>query len=258
MSNLSTFTNSEFGSIRTIIENDKPLFCGSDIAKSLGYSNPRDALNRHCRGVVKRDGVSLTTNQHGKTSEQTTEMSFIPEGDVYRLIVRSKLPSAECFEKWLMDEVLPQIRKTGGYIPVTEEDDDLTIVCKAFKITANTLAQKEELISQLLPKAEAFDCFMNTSGYQSFGKVAKSLGVGRNRMLKTLRNRSVLYKENNENVPYQRYIDASYFVVRQATGRDGHLHITTRVTSKGVEFIRRQLMKSHKNCSDKTNISEVA
>jgi anti-repressor protein len=254
MSNLSlsTFTNSEFGSVRTIIEDDKPLFCGADIATILGYTNPRKAINDHCRYVTKRDAP------HPQNPTKDISMSFIPEGDVYRLIVRSKLPSAERFEKWLMDEVLPQIRKTGGYIPVAEEDDDLTIVCKALKITTNTLAQKEELISQLMPKAEAYDCFMNTSGYQSFGKVAKTLGVGRNKMLKTLRNRSVLFKDNGENVPYQKYIDAGYFIVRQVTGRDGLNHVTTRCSSKGVEFIRRQLLKSRKNCSDKTNSAEVA
>lgn len=75
--------------------------------EALGYSNTRDALNRHCKGVVKRDGVSVTTNQHGTSTSQTVEMSFIPEGDVYRLACNSKLPSAEKFERRVFDEVLP-------------------------------------------------------------------------------------------------------------------------------------------------------
>jgi len=112
---IQVFENPEFGQIRMLEEDGKVLFCAHDVATALGYKNPRDAINRHCRYVVKRDGVSFTTNQHGATSEQTVEMSFILEGDVYRLIVRSNLPSAEKFERWVFDEVLPSIRKHGLY-----------------------------------------------------------------------------------------------------------------------------------------------
>ena len=112
---LQVFNHEQFGDVRIIEEDGKVLFCGKDVAKALGYENPRDAIRRHCRGVVKRDGVSKTTNQHGVTTEQVTQMSFIPEGDLYRLITHSKLPAAERFEKWVFDEVLPTIRKTGGY-----------------------------------------------------------------------------------------------------------------------------------------------
>ena len=112
---LQVFNHEQFGDVRIIEEDGKVLFCGKDVAKALGYENPRDAIRRHCRGVVKRDGVSKTTNQHGVTTEQVTQMSFIPEGDLYRLITHSKLPAAERFEMWVFDEVLPTIRKTGGY-----------------------------------------------------------------------------------------------------------------------------------------------
>ena len=99
------FENERFGQVRTIEEGDKILFCGSDVAKALGYSNAPDALNRHCRAIVKRD-----TPISGKIQA----ISFIPEGDVYRLIARSKLPEAEKFESWVFDEILPTVRKTGG------------------------------------------------------------------------------------------------------------------------------------------------
>ena len=112
---LQVFNHEQFGDVRIIEEDGRVLFCGKDVAKALGYENPRDAIRRHCRGVVKRDGVSKTTNQHGVTTEQVTQMSFIPEGDLYRMITHSKLPAAERFEKWVFDEVLPTIRKTGGY-----------------------------------------------------------------------------------------------------------------------------------------------
>ncbi|MBE6847772.1 MAG: hypothetical protein E7503_06550 [Ruminococcus sp.] len=107
MSEIQVFNNEEFGDIRTLEEGGKVLFCGSDVAKALGYKNQRKALSDHCKGVTKR----YTLTNGGKQ-----EMSFIPEGDVYRLITHSKLPAAEKFESWVFDEVLPTIRKTGSYI----------------------------------------------------------------------------------------------------------------------------------------------
>ena len=92
------------------------LFCGSDVAKALGYENPRDAIRRHCRCVAKRDAwVQTGTKSDGTPAMRLNSTNFIPEGDVYRLITHSKLPAAERFEKWVFDEVLPTIRKTGGY-----------------------------------------------------------------------------------------------------------------------------------------------
>lgn len=104
MNHMEIFKNPEFGSIRVIEENGKYLFCGLDMAKALGYSNSRKALIDHCKGVTKRDTP---------TAGGTQQLSFIPEGDVYRLIVHSKLPSAERFERWVFDEVLPSIRSMG-------------------------------------------------------------------------------------------------------------------------------------------------
>ena len=106
MNEIKIFENPEFGKVRMTVIDEKPYFVGLDVARVLGYSNPRDALNKHCKGVVKRDGVSLTTNQHGVTTEQITEMSFIPESDVYRLLVWSILPNAKCFQNWVIKKIL--------------------------------------------------------------------------------------------------------------------------------------------------------
>lgn len=103
---IQVFQNEQFGQVRTIDENGKVLFCAKDVAEALGYSNTRDAINRHCKGVVKRDAPTKS----GKQS-----MSFIPEGDIYRLAASSELPGADAFESWIFDEVLPSIRKHGGY-----------------------------------------------------------------------------------------------------------------------------------------------
>lgn len=108
MNNLKIFENPYFGKVRTIQEADTVLFCGKDVAKALGYADQTNAIKQHCHGVVKRHLTdSMNRNQ---------EINFIPEGDVYRLIIRSKLPAAEKFERWVFDEVLPAIRKTGKYI----------------------------------------------------------------------------------------------------------------------------------------------
>ena len=114
---MEVFENQEFGSIRVLQEAGKTFFCASDVAKALGYVNPYAAVKRHCRGpLTKREGVVQKVNQYGDAGEQVVEISFITEGDVYRLIVHSKLPSAERFEHWVFDEVLPSIRKHGVYM----------------------------------------------------------------------------------------------------------------------------------------------
>ena len=105
--NLEIFKNEEFGEVRTIMLDDKPYFMASDIAKALGYARPNDAVSRHCRATVKHS-IPI--------SGKIQKVNFIPEGDMYRLIAHSKLPSAERFESWIFDEVLPTIRRTGGYI----------------------------------------------------------------------------------------------------------------------------------------------
>lgn len=109
MNELQILNNAEFGELRTIEENKKILFCGSDVAKALKYARPNDAITAHCRYTVKR------SIPHPQVPDKQIEMLFIPEGDVYRLICRSKIESAERFEKWVFDEVLPTIRKHGMY-----------------------------------------------------------------------------------------------------------------------------------------------
>lgn len=138
---LTVFNNADFGEIRTLEENGTVLFCGNDVAKALGYARPSKAVLDHCKGVLKRDGVSLTTNQHGVTTEQTVEMNFIPEGDVYRLIARSKLPTAERFESWVFDEVLPSIRKNGEYVTPKAQQKRLGEVNSAARIIRQTLKE---------------------------------------------------------------------------------------------------------------------
>lgn len=123
MNELQFFNSEEFGEIRTAEIDGKPYFVGTDVAKALGYSNPRDAVSRHCKGVVKRDTP---------TSSGIQSMSYINEGDLYRLIMKSKLPSAEKFESWVMDEVLPTIRKTGSYQKPLTTVEQIQVIVTGF------------------------------------------------------------------------------------------------------------------------------
>lgn len=111
----SIFMSEKFGKLRTIKIDDEAYFGATDVAKALGYQNTRDAIGKHCDHVVKRDGVSLTTNQYGKTTNQKVRMNYIPLSDVLRLVVNSKLPAAKAYERWVFEEVLPSINRNGVY-----------------------------------------------------------------------------------------------------------------------------------------------
>jgi anti-repressor protein len=131
LNEIQVFNNTEFGEIRTAEIEGKPYFMATDIAKALGYSRPNDAISAHCRATVKH-----STPISGKMQE----VNFIPEGDVYRLIARSKLPQAEKFEKWVFDEVLPSIRKTGGYIAGQEHMTDDELLANAILVAQRKIA----------------------------------------------------------------------------------------------------------------------
>ncbi len=154
MNDLQVFKNPKFGDVRTITEGNKVLFCGADIAKALGYKNPRKALNDHCRYVTKRYvGVQTGTKADGTPATQQIAMSFILEGDVYRLAAKSELPGAAEFESWIFDVVLPSIRKTGGYAhpdarPVTAAD-----YIKAASIVADCADKRLPIVIDLLRHA---------------------------------------------------------------------------------------------------------
>ena len=133
-------TSELFGEVRFAEVDGKPYAVANDVAKALGYTNPSKATNDHCKNSIKVWGNdSLGRRQ---------EFKAIPEGDIYRLIIRSKLPGADKFERWVFDEVIPQIRKTGGYIPVTQEMSDAEIMARALEISQRTIKQKNAIIKE--------------------------------------------------------------------------------------------------------------
>lgn len=144
MNDLMLFNNPDFGEVRTLAENGAVLFCGTDVAQALGYANPRDAIRTNCPHVVKRaTGVQTGIKADGSPAMQTVEMSFIPESDLYRLVFRSKLPKAEEFTDWVTTEVLPSVRKTGGYTakPMT--------TAEMFQLQAQINVEQERRIAAL-------------------------------------------------------------------------------------------------------------
>ena len=175
MSNIQVFDNPEFGAVRTLEENGTILFCATDAAKALGYATPRKAILEHCKGVLKRNAL---------TSGGEQEMNFIPESDLYRLIFSSKLPNAEKFTDWVTGEVLPSIRKNGGYIAGQEELSPQELMAKALLVANKTLADREARISELTvqnqimaPKAEYFDALVDRNLLTNFRETAKELGL---------------------------------------------------------------------------------
>lgn len=251
MNELQIFNSPEFGDVRTVEIDGKPYFVGADVAKALGYKDTVNALKQHCRGVVKHHLTdSLGRNQ---------EASFIPEGDLYRLIMKSKLPSAEKFETWVMDEILPSIRKNGGYILGQETLSDEELMAKAILVAQKTIEHKNQIIEQQKAKIEAdrpktiFADAVSTSHTSILiGDLAKLIcqnGVqtGQKRLFQWMRENGYLMKSGaSYNMPMQRYIEQGLFEVKESSVQnpDGSVRVTrtTKVTGKGqLYFINKFL-----------------
>ena len=237
MENLvKTFESQKFGKVRVIEENGKLMFAGVDVANILGYARAADAITQHCKGSVKR---------RVPTNGGTQEIKMITEGDLYRLIARSKLPKAQEFETWVFDEVIPSIRKHGAYM--TPEKIEEVLMNPEFIIKlATELKEEKQKVAQLQPKADFYDTVASSESLLSMADVAKVLdkGIGRNRLFKLLRSRGIL---QSNNVPYQRFVDAGYFKVVENSYMAGDNAIVSTVTyvkQKGVDYIRKLLEES--------------
>lgn len=242
---VKTFVNEEFGSVRTIEENGKVLFCGSDVAKALGYRRPKDAINAHCKGAVKR---RLLTNGGAQ------EMKMISEGDVYRLISHSRLPSAEKFESWIFDDVLPTIRRTGGYVTNEEMfiENYLPFLDEPYKnlfrLQMTFISKLNERIRNDKPFVDFALHVANSEDLIDMNAMAKlaaneNFNIGRTRLFRWLKEMGVLMSNN---LPYQRYIDRRYFVVKESVFEVEGMKKTYRqtfVTGKGQLFIISLLRK---------------
>lgn len=230
MNQMEIFKNPEFGSIRVIEENGKYLFCGADVARALGYVKPQNAISTHCKGALKRGTL---------TERGTQQLLFIPEGDLYRLIVHSKLPSAERFERWVFDEILPTIRKHGAYLTKEKLWEVATSPEALMKICSDLLAEREANVSlrkenaQLEGKAAFYDLFIDLKHSTNLRTTAKELDVPERRFVRFLLEKRFVYRTASGNVlPYANVKNAGLFCVKDYCNH-GHTGSYTLVTPKG-------------------------
>lgn len=257
---IQIFENEEFGKIRTLTDDDKTLFCGKDVAEALGYAKPQNAIADHCPHALKRGvGVQTGTKADGTPAFQNVEMKFITEGDVYRLIAHSKLPSAEKFESWVFDEVLPSIRKHGGYIAGQENLTDDELLARAVLVAQSKIAERDKLIAQqkeqikiMQPKADYADAVKETVNSIHVGDLAqlvckRGVNIGRNRLFDWFLSKGILRKEGKEYKPYQKYMNLGVFEIKQGVvniGKDKTITThTIFVTGKGQTYLVDRIVK---------------
>ena len=259
MEELRVFENAKFGEVRTIEIDGKPYFAGTDVARALGYARPNDAISAHCRATVKH-----STPISGKMQE----INFIPEGDLYRLIVHSKLPSSLMFERWVFDEVIPSIRKHGAYmtddtVQRALEDPDFLIELatrlkeekekrKALEIDNQV---KDQQIAELQPKGIFADAVSTSHTSILIGELAKILKgngveIGQNRLFRWLRENGYLIRRDGAdfNMPTQKAMEKGLFRIKETaiTKPDGSSIVTktVKVTGEGqVYFVNLFLKK---------------
>lgn len=243
MNELKTFVNKKLGTVRTTYYDDKVYFMAKDVAVCLGYKNTNKAINDHCKKAIMVWGNdSLGRKQ---------EYKAIPEGDVYRLITRSKLPSAEEFEIWVFEEVLPQIRQTGGYIPIQEEEPNEVFLARAVQIANETIKRKDEIIANQKKRIATLEetekdwkLLMDCKGTFSVNEIAHFIGIGEYKLFARMREIGILFKnENGDNVPYEKPVHKGKFTSIPAIAPDGTAHLQTRVYPDGISYITKLLRK---------------
>ena len=242
--NMQIAEDAEFGKVRIVKDGDRFLFAARDVAKALGYKRPADAVKQHCKGV----GVLPTPSAGG-----IQETKFIPEGDVYRLIIRSKLPSAQRFEKWVFEEVLPSIRRTGGYMTgnlIQQVLDNPEMIYSFAERMMEEHARNEVLEKALLdakPKAAYYDAFVNPEDCTNVRTTAKQILVPERRFVRFLIGNGYLYRApSGKLMPYAAQGNVHLFIVRDFYN-NGFCGSYTLITPAGKDLF----------CSLRAKILEV-
>ena len=231
------FINKNLGKVRCIVLDEKIYFIGKDVADALGYSNSSKAVSTHCKHIRKE---MISHSQNGNMVK--TQTSLIDEGDVYRLIVKSKLPSADTFEEWLFDEVLPQMRATGGYVLEGSEEEFISNYFPSFSEDVK-LAMVQDLLKQnkeFKEKANWYDDFMNSTGTYTPTQMGKLFKIGSGKkMNEILHENKIAYKKGNNWLPYET-IDKSWYklIVGEKEGRN---YSQLKYTAKGIVEISKLL-----------------
>lgn len=249
MNEMIVFNNPEFGSVRTVCLDGEPWLVGKDVAVILGYSNPQKAIRDHVDDEDK--GMNETFTPGGKQN-----LLVINESGFYSLVLSSKMPNAKKFKRWVTAEVLPTIRKTGGYVA----NEDLFIetylpfadepIKQLFKIQCRVINQLNERIRKDEPKVKFADHVGDSTNVIDVNRMAKlcadhGIRIGRNRLFAWMRSRGILM---GGNIPYQEYIENGYFRVKESvyeTNGKTRTYQQTFVTGKGQQYILSRLMREY-------------
>ena len=243
---IRTFKHEQFGRIRTMVdEKGEPWFVGTDVAKMLGYNQSDKAILRH---TDEDDRMKCTVTDNLGRGQSTF---VINESGLYSLVLASKLPQAKAFKRWVTAEVLPQIRKTGGYIPLKDQEgrelSDLEIMCRAMMIMKKSIEQKEQLIADLQPKADYVDEVLDSVDCLTMTQVAKGLGMTVHDLTTRLLQDGVIYQQSNQYLLYAPFARQGLAATRTHTHHDlfGTVHTRTYLvwTEKGKKFIHELINK---------------
>ena len=231
MSSLITFENMEFGKLTVMEKDGEFFFIGKEVAEKLGYSNTRDALVRHVDIDDKADVVF-------HDGRQRRSMVSINESGLYSLILSSKLPQAKEFKKWITTEVLPSIRKNGGYIKNQEKMSNEEILANAVLLANHLIAEKEKIIEDLEPKAKYFDELVDNNLLTNFRNTAKELHIPQKVFIQFLLEKELIYRDKkNRLLPYAKN-NKGYFEVKEWCKEGSEaVGIQTFVTPKGRHFL---------------------
>ena len=240
MNGMMIFRNVEFGAIRTMSSpQGEPMFCAKDVAEALGYKNTRDSLKRHVDDddVVKHD----TIDRLGRTQQAI----FINESGLYALILSSKLDSAKRFKRWVTGEVLPAIRKQGGYMLAKKGESEKEIMKRALQIVQATLARRDEQIAQLQPRADYADHVLDSITCITTTQLAKELDMTAQQLNRRLCEMRIQYWQSGQYLLYADYARQGFAKSRTRTHtvKDGIVLTETYLvwTERGREFIHRLL-----------------
>lgn len=241
MNKIQEFFNEQFGTVRSVTIDNIVYFYGIDIAKALGYSNASKAVTTHCKRVVSKV-LETSNSQNGKTVKG--KVSLIIKSDIYRLIVKSKLETADKFESWIFDEILPVIESTGAYIEEGREEEMVSKYFPSFSKEVQT-EMVNDLIRQNRELKQFYDDLMNTEGLMSINTMAKELGIGEYKLFAFLRSKKVFfYDKDMVNVPYERFRKEGKFAVKETPCHDGKIRSVTYGTKTGLDYVRKLLRKS--------------
>lgn len=248
MNDIQIFNNPEFGQVRAVTINDEPWFIGKDVAMTLGYAKPENAIASH---VDAEDKTS--TLIQGSGSNYKSKTILINESGLYSLILSSKLPNAKKFKRWVTSEVLPAIRKTGGYIPHDEEMSDAEIMAKAFQISQRTIEEQHRKIGALeiekshlqvenqvmAPKADYFDELVDRNLLTNFRDTAKQLGIAPKKFVTLLLEKKYIFRDQKGKLmPYQDKNKGLFEVKECFNQKTKWSGVQTMVTPKGRETFR--------------------